>query len=91
MADQWNDIKTAPRYKPVWVMLECGFQCAAEHKSRSCYDMCVPRGQKIHTLHVHDEWVMVDDDGDEVHPLWGRKTINPTAWRYMKGMDSDPS
>lgn len=79
----WLPIDGAPHYKPVLVRLESGWECAAELKSRSCTGMCVPRGQKIHTLHIHDEWVAVNQDGDELHPLCGREVLRPTGWREL--------
>lgn len=80
MAPQWQPIETAPRYKPCRVKLECGFEGIAEHKARGCTGMCAPKGQKPHTPHIHDEWVFVDEDGDELHPLCGYKTIDPVHW-----------
>lgn len=79
---QWQVIETAPRYEPVRVRLDCGFEAVAEYKARGCTGMCVPKGQKPHTPHIHDEWVFVDEDGDELHPLCGYKTIEPTHWMH---------
>lgn len=77
---EWQPIETAPRYKPVRVRLECGFEAAAVFKSRSCTGMCSPKGQPPHAPHIHDEWVFVDEGGDELHPVEGYRAIEPTHW-----------
>lgn len=79
----WKTIDSAPRYKPVKIKLECGFEAVAEFKARGCSGMCSPPGQKIHTPHIHDEWTYVDENGDELHPMDGYKTVEPTHWDWL--------
>jgi hypothetical protein len=77
----WKPIETAKFYEIVKVKNDDGGEYYAEKKSRGCTGMCVPNGHKIHTPHMHKEWVIVNIDGEELHPIDGYQTINPVKWK----------
>tara|TARA_E500000318_G_scaffold110969_1_gene127893 strand:+ start:3348 stop:3608 length:261 start_codon:yes stop_codon:yes gene_type:complete len=84
---KWSNPDDAPYYKVLRAKDDLGGVYYAERKARSCTGMCVPRRQKIHTKHFHDEWVIVTLDGEELHVIEGYTTIHPTGWKYVGDVD----
>lgn len=80
---KWHPIEICPKTgeNPMWVRTGDGFICLAEFFKWSCTGMCTPSGQKIHTPHMHEAWIMVNEDGDQLQTQCGDMAIvNPIEW-----------
>ena len=82
-SNDWQPIdQRTPSAKPIWVQTESGFECWAELFAWGCTGMCTPKGQPIHTPHMHRAWVMVNEEGDHLFTECGdMATVDPAKWR----------
>jgi len=85
--NEWEDIKTAP--KGDIIIVQVGFpphvyEYYSFFRKRSCSGLCAPKGLKPHEPHFHDEWIICDGYGDELHPPESYKTITPSFWRPLE-------
>lgn len=86
---KWQPIETAPLGEldvdgpPIRVLIEdgpCSHQYYAFHRLRTCTGSCTPNGMREHELHQHEEWIICDGWGEELHPPESYASIKPTHW-----------
>jgi hypothetical protein len=97
---EWKPIETAPKDgTPIRVKLSdqgntheyysffndyfCTGNCSTAADRKAYY---LEYGQKApeHIRHLHEDWVICDGWGEELHPLEGYRRIYPTHWKPME-------